>query len=29
MIQTILVGYDESESSRRAFTHALELARRF
>ena len=29
MIQTILVGYDESETSKRAFTHALELARRF
>jgi nucleotide-binding universal stress UspA family protein len=29
MIQTILVGYDESEASRRAFVHALELGRRF
>ena len=29
MIQSILVGYDESDSSTRAFAHALELARRF
>lgn len=29
MIQRILVGYDESEPSRHAFAHALELARRF
>lgn len=29
MIQSILVGYDDSELSQRAFTHALELARRF
>lgn len=28
-IQRILVGYDESEPSQRAFDHALELARRF
>jgi len=29
MIQTILVGYDESESSRHAYAHALDLARRY
>jgi len=29
MIQRILVGYDESGPARRAFEHALELARRF
>jgi nucleotide-binding universal stress UspA family protein len=29
MMQSILVGYDESEASVRAFTHALELAMRF
>lgn len=29
MIQRILVGYDESGPSKRAFEHALELAKRF
>ena len=29
MIQRILVGYDESGPSKRAFAHALELAHRF
>lgn len=29
MIQRILVGYDESGLSKRAFAHALELAHRF
>ena len=29
MIQSILVGYDDSDLSKRAFAHALELAKRF